>query len=81
MPRNIKDENGRTPKTDGEVSAASRNRTMRTFNISEEENEAFCEETERRVEEWTEENMERLTIKESVEYENTPEIKAWLLKE
>ena len=54
---------------------------MRTFNISEEENEAFCEETERRVEGWIEDNMEKLTPKETVEYEDTPEIKAWLLKE
>ena len=41
MPDSFKDENGRTLNTIEEVGAAFRNRLIRTFNINEEENEAF----------------------------------------
>ena len=50
MPETLKDENGRDLNTGDEVETAFRNRLIRTFNISDEENEAFCEETEGRVE-------------------------------
>ena len=48
------------------MGAAFRNRVIRKFNISEEENEAFCEETERRVERWVRNNEEKITSKETV---------------
>ena len=76
MPENFKDENGINLNSDEEVRAAFRNRLMRTFNINDEENDSFCEETERRVERWIDDNRERFTPKETVEYEDTLEIKA-----
>ena len=74
VPDSLKDENGRALNPVEEVRAAFRNRLMRTLNISEEENEAFCEETEGRVERWLRNNEENLTPKETVTYEDTPEI-------
>ena len=38
-PKIFKDEKGRVLSTDGEVRAAFKNRLMRTFNISDEENQ------------------------------------------
>ena len=43
MPEALKDENGKDLKTREEVEAAFRNKLIRTFNIDDEENEAFCE--------------------------------------
>ena len=53
---------------------AFRNRLERTFNISEEENEDFDEETEMEVEEWKNKNIDKLKPKDIVEYADTPEI-------
>ena len=48
----IKNENGVELKTREEVERAFRRRLERTFRITDEENEEFCEENERMVEEW-----------------------------
>ena len=80
-PDSLKDENGRALNTVEEVGSVFRNRLKRTFNIREEENEDFCEETERRVETWVINNEEKLTPKETVIYEDTPEVTPWLIKD
>ena len=68
-------------RTDGEVEEAFRRRLIKTFQISEEKNEDFCEETERIVEEWMRNNEETLKIKETIETEDSPEISANLIRD
>ena len=40
---------------------------MRTFQINDEENEEFCEETEREVDECVRNNREKLLVKDKIE--------------
>ena len=70
----LKNENGRELKTKEEIETAFRLRLERIFNIREEENEEFCEETEREVERWIIEIREILRPKDVVQYVDTPEI-------
>ena len=51
-----KNENGVELRTREKVEGAFRKRLMRTFSISEEDNEGFCEEMERRVTRWVGKN-------------------------
>ena len=61
----IKNENGDILRTSEEMERAFRRRLGRTFYISEEENENFCEETEREVEEWVRNNENKLVRKKN----------------
>ena len=76
---NIKNENEIELKTKEEIVNAFKNRLERTFKIGEEENQEFCEETEREVEEWILGSREKLQVRERVEYIDTPEIKPELI--
>ena len=76
----FKNEQGVALRTDGEVEEVFRRRLIKTFQISEEENEDFCEATERIVEEWMRNNEETLKIKETIETEDSPEISVNLIR-
>ena len=52
----FKNEQGEELKTEREVAKAFGRRLTKTFQISEEENEEFCEEAEREVEDWIKTN-------------------------
>ena len=59
----FKNEQGEELKTDREVERTFRRRLAKTFQISEGENDEFCEETEGRVEEWIRINRDKLLVK------------------
>ena len=59
----MKNENGVELKTREEVERAFRRCLEGTFRITEEENEEFCEENERVVEEWITQRREDLVVK------------------
>ena len=77
----FKNEQGEKLKTEREVVESFGRRLTTTFQISEEENEDFCEETEREVEEWIRKNGEKIRRREKNEIEDTPEITADLIKD
>ena len=77
----IKNENGDILRTPEEMKRAFRRTLERTFYISEEENENFCEETEREVEEWVRNNENKLVRRRIIEIEDTPEITSELVKD
>ena len=78
---NLKNEQGEELRTEKEVAEAYGRRLAITFRITEEENENFCEETEREVEEWIKINRVGHQRREKVEIEDTPEITADLIKD
>ena len=75
----MKNENGVELKTREEIERAFRRRLERTFRITEEDNEDFCEENERMVEEWITQRREDLVVKNIIHNVDTPEIKPELI--
>ena len=67
-------------RTTEELGRVFRRRLIKIFCISEEENEMFCEETEREVDNWIKNNEDKLERKRMVEIEDTPEITPELKK-
>ena len=63
------------------VERAFRSRLRKTFNISEEGNEDFWEETDGRVRNWVRDNDETLKPLQRVESIDTPEVSAWLIND
>ena len=63
------------------MESAFRIRLTKTFQISEEENEEFFENTEERVEECVRNKGDKLLVKNKIEIEDTPEITAPLIRD
>ena len=76
----IRNENGVFLKSKELLDLAFRRRLTKTFNISEEENDPFCEEMEVEVESLIRNNQERLVKRRNVESVDTPEITPELVK-
>ena len=62
-----KNESGVELKTGEEIERAFRSRLERTFKITEKENEEFCEEDERMVEEWITQRREDKEVKNRID--------------
>ena len=77
----FKNEEGEELRTEREVAEVFGERFTWTFQISEEENEDFCEETEREVEVWIRTNGEKIRRREIIEIEDIPEITTDLIKD
>ena len=64
----MKNENGADLKSGEEIERDFRARLERTFRITQEENEEFCEENDRMVEEWARQKREDLEMKNRIDF-------------